>query len=323
MKAIDQLRVVLARREDLAARKVYADLLQEEGDARGEFISLQCELASSTDEARRAALVERERELLEVHRSRWIHEAGLSSSALVVFRGGFVEELTCRSEEFVARGAAIVASTPLRKLALIGVSHDELAALTASSVFDALEDLSLNSLTTEPFAPLARVRFTRLRALRVAATSDRIAPQLDALRLAPWFQAVETLELRLRLTRSTFTRADEPVTRKLKALHLTLRPGERFDSLSLPELRELRLRLNDEEPGDAVFEKLRHSPLERLDLDRARITERAQERIRALGLERLTLSRCAIADPAGLERVATQVVEAFSRNRPPGPVAVG
>src|SRR5262245_8094571 len=59
--------------EDDAPRLIYADWLEEHGDARrAEFIRLQCRLArlDDTDPAR-PDLLDREWELLTVYRTRW------------------------------------------------------------------------------------------------------------------------------------------------------------------------------------------------------------------------------------------------------------
>jgi uncharacterized protein (TIGR02996 family) len=61
--------------EDDAPRLIYADWLMEQGNPRGEFIRVQCELARLPKKDRkRAALEARERELLQEHEAAWRSE---------------------------------------------------------------------------------------------------------------------------------------------------------------------------------------------------------------------------------------------------------
>ncbi len=63
---------VLADPDDLIPRLIYADWLDEQGDPRGEFIRVQCELADMPETAaRRRALLTRESELLHQHKQKW------------------------------------------------------------------------------------------------------------------------------------------------------------------------------------------------------------------------------------------------------------
>jgi uncharacterized protein (TIGR02996 family) len=62
-----------ANPDDLATHAAYADLLTEEGDARGEFIQVQTALEdSSLPEEERHRLEARERQLLGSYRERWL-----------------------------------------------------------------------------------------------------------------------------------------------------------------------------------------------------------------------------------------------------------
>ena len=80
--------------EDDAPRLVYADWLDEQGDPRGEFIRVQCELArpNAPDRVPRILLQQREEELLKEFQSQWIS----SLSGFIVrdcrFERGFLTE---------------------------------------------------------------------------------------------------------------------------------------------------------------------------------------------------------------------------------------
>src|SRR5438270_12033622 len=71
------LDAIRADPDDEAARLIFADWLEEQGDpdlsARAELLRVQCELARWVpDLERRTALQERERELLDAHAAAWM-----------------------------------------------------------------------------------------------------------------------------------------------------------------------------------------------------------------------------------------------------------
>jgi uncharacterized protein (TIGR02996 family) len=91
MRAVDAaklLAAVAAAPADDAPRLVYADWLTQQGDPRGELISIQCKLAQADE----AALAARELELLDAHRDAWAAELGLAGGQ-VVFRRGFPDQV--------------------------------------------------------------------------------------------------------------------------------------------------------------------------------------------------------------------------------------
>ncbi len=65
---------ILNEPDDIGLRLVYADLLEEEGDAaRAEFIRVQCRLAEiAEDDEGRPELLAREQHLLSRHRNAWL-----------------------------------------------------------------------------------------------------------------------------------------------------------------------------------------------------------------------------------------------------------
>jgi uncharacterized protein (TIGR02996 family) len=109
--------------EDDTMRLIYADWLEDQGDPRGEFISVQCELARlDPDDPRHPGLVERERALLARHESAW-------RAALPVIEGikwgrfarGFVATVIPRTISDIARHAATIFTTqPVEELHLVG-----------------------------------------------------------------------------------------------------------------------------------------------------------------------------------------------------------
>lgn len=67
------LRAIIENPNDDTPRLIYADWLDERGDPRGEFIRVQCLLASmSASDERRLPLEQLERQLLERHQDAWL-----------------------------------------------------------------------------------------------------------------------------------------------------------------------------------------------------------------------------------------------------------
>jgi uncharacterized protein (TIGR02996 family) len=117
------LAAVAANPDDDLPRLVYADWLEENGDAaRAEFIRVQCELERCTpDDDRRAALQRREAALLKRHKSAWT--AGAVEANVAAdwrFRRGFLHAASVPAQRFhqVAEPLFRVAPT-VRALTLI------------------------------------------------------------------------------------------------------------------------------------------------------------------------------------------------------------
>lgn len=143
----DFLAEILAHPDDDGPRLIYADWLEEQGNPRGEFIRVQCELAALTkpemrggpmygstsygqvkryvrdprDVPRYSKLLSRQVELLNRHAASWC--APLSPHATgVLFDRGCVEGLKTAAENFVAHAPQWYLMYPLRQLRLAAVS---------------------------------------------------------------------------------------------------------------------------------------------------------------------------------------------------------
>jgi uncharacterized protein (TIGR02996 family) len=108
------MRTIVESPEDDAPRLVYADYLQEHGEAdRAEFIRIQCELARTPEyESHYAQLWDRESELLTLHREEW----ELAIPIKQAFRRGFVEHLTLTDSEFMTYLPRLVDKVPISEL---------------------------------------------------------------------------------------------------------------------------------------------------------------------------------------------------------------
>lgn len=139
------LAAVLAAPEDDAPRLVYADALEETGEAsnvaRAEFIRVQCEIAERAASGREAAecswggtcgcrshvLRRRERQLLDAHGHRWVAEWHAEGNPGLSFyhggvgnwiRRGFFERVELPCTVFMQHAAALFASHPITRVTL-------------------------------------------------------------------------------------------------------------------------------------------------------------------------------------------------------------
>ena len=110
------LAAIIAQPDDKKPRLVYADHLQEQGDARGELITLQCTRAElAPDDPRVAEIVAREDELLKKHKKLWT-AFGDTKGARWEYRRGFVEKASLDATALAAHGKTILASEPIEEL---------------------------------------------------------------------------------------------------------------------------------------------------------------------------------------------------------------
>jgi uncharacterized protein (TIGR02996 family) len=132
------LAAVIADPADDLPRLAYADFREEHGDyARAEFVRVQIGLARvgevalpdgttgvrtgcPEDNRRERALRRRERDLLTADRpGRW-SPYPMAAFADVVFRRGFVAEMTLPSAAWLLHGPAVVRAAPLERVTLAG-----------------------------------------------------------------------------------------------------------------------------------------------------------------------------------------------------------
>ncbi|VTT97356.1 Repeat-companion domain protein OS=Isosphaera pallida (strain ATCC 43644 / DSM 9630 / IS1B) GN=Isop_0391 PE=4 SV=1: LRR_6: LRR_6: LRR_6 [Gemmataceae bacterium] len=167
------LRAIRDCPDDDTPRLVYADLVEEDGDAaRGEFIRVQVALARTpeTDPARNA-LEDREHELLAENEARWLGVPPETDGLLFWrFARGFVEEVSATPSFMLNEGSDLCAANPVRRWR-VGSSQGDMA-----------EDL-------------------------IEAGRRGWFARLEALDLSGWFQAIGEMERFL--TRSDFERLRE------------------------------------------------------------------------------------------------------------------
>jgi len=148
-------------------RMLYADWLAHHGqEARAEFISIQCSLATlPRDESCAAELVARERQLLELYQEEWLRpfrpclDVGPSEPITFHFHRGLVEEVRgAPALRFLGRAEALFTLAPtLRRVQLSPATVGDLFALAACPFAGRLLFLGLdrNGLDDEAAVALA------------------------------------------------------------------------------------------------------------------------------------------------------------------------
>lgn len=104
----DWIADIRARPDDDAPRLVYADWLIEQGDARGELIRVQCQLARAKTEA----LVAEEAALLKKHEKRWLADVDHFITGQKWERG-FVTHVSAHAQTFVKGADTVFAQLPM------------------------------------------------------------------------------------------------------------------------------------------------------------------------------------------------------------------
>jgi uncharacterized protein (TIGR02996 family) len=192
------LEAICENPDDDVPRLVYADWLEERGDPRGEFIRLQCALASMPDDdERRWSLLVRERQLLWLYGKGWAGPVRRQVRRYA-FRRGFVEAVTLGAADFLAQGEDLLRLAPVRQVRLLNAQAC-LAGLAASPLLNRLAGLDLrhtDGLDVARAWPLLRSpRLAGLRALGLRGTGLVSSPGLRALAACPHLTSLTALDL--------------------------------------------------------------------------------------------------------------------------------
>ena len=172
---------VIEHPEDDAPRLVYADWLEDHGDAdRAAFIRLQCELAKLEEwDARRPELERRQKRLLRLYASEW--SDGLVKDARGrEFRRGFLERVGVPPKVFLANAEDLFRRFPLRQLTLGSSSFGDPAvrALAASPHLARLAELKVPYSRMTLAGLEALIRSPHIRGLKVLDVDfNRVRPE--------------------------------------------------------------------------------------------------------------------------------------------------
>ena len=274
------LEAIIANPEDDEPRLVYADLLESQGDPRGEFIQLQCKLARQPDPVLQA----RASELAMAHGRSWLASLmALKLGAQFGFERGFVTSMAAPFPGATTRAEAVLEGAPLLsklELTIHGqVDRVELARPRSTLVLARAASLFIRGRhrgntrnmrgPIADFSQLATVPFTRLTSLRLETLRPKPANLVGLLR-SPHVQTLQTLILRLRM----------PVVETTQVLS------------AIPPVRVLDLGANEiAAAGIAALLDSSRAQLEALVLDQAGLTTPAVELLQRAELPALrTLS---------------------------------
>jgi uncharacterized protein (TIGR02996 family) len=126
------LAAVLESPDDDAPRQVYADWLQEQGDPRGELISMQCALAANPQYPRqRRDMRQRIAVLLKEHGKAWEEPAAFAQTRII--RRGFVDEIVSSAKALLGAADALFRAEPVTVMDLSGVGKAECSKLGAAA----------------------------------------------------------------------------------------------------------------------------------------------------------------------------------------------
>lgn len=131
---------------DYDSRLVYADWLIDRGDPRGEFIHIQCQLASGAHTSKKEELEAREKELIHAHGESWAAQMGLSLRE-VTFCRGFVEEIRTSWDKLVKAHRTVERDlwAPVKKLKIIKFSPSDMPKICRLYGMYAIKCLDLSS----------------------------------------------------------------------------------------------------------------------------------------------------------------------------------
>jgi uncharacterized protein (TIGR02996 family) len=166
------LAAILAEPDSDEARRIYADLLAERGEPRGDFIHLELALDGRLSIRKRALLAPRRDELYAAHRKRWFPYAGLGLRT----RHGFLHAVKGPFKAVKAAGSKLFAAEPVTEVELSGVDEDTLEPLLAARWLPRVRRLTLRGAIGDGgFARLAGAPAAAgLTALNV--TGNRLKP---------------------------------------------------------------------------------------------------------------------------------------------------
>jgi uncharacterized protein (TIGR02996 family) len=195
------LRSILDDPEDDTPRLVYADWLDEQGDAdRAEFIRVQVELARLAErDPRRPELQRRERNLIRRHKRAWLGVLPTGVTFLR-FRRGFAEVKSfARAANYLKKGGRWHEQTPAPHLFRLQLTEaeDHLAAVLATPLMGRLVELSLygsrvgdaGAALVAATPALHRLASLRLPATRIGAAGTRAVAD------SPWLTRLTELQL--------------------------------------------------------------------------------------------------------------------------------
>lgn len=190
--------------EEIAHRLVYADWLDEQGDAadraRAELIRVQYQLEQADlPAAHRAALQRQEKALLRAHGEAWLGSALCPPPGGVIWRCGFVSGLNLTAKVLRGSGAGYCAAHPITSVRIRGgLSHQEVSKLAVCAFWQKVRRLEIArmSATLPQLVELLLNNELLGNLRRLVLSGNRVASH-GATVLARWrgLSRLDTLEL--------------------------------------------------------------------------------------------------------------------------------
>lgn len=171
---------VLADPRAEGPRLVLADWLIERGDPRGEFISIQCELARGaqpepfSSSGVEGPLRDREAALLRDHRDAWLEGLGPDAGD-ARFHRGFVERVVVHDSLALPRLDAFFQREPVTELVVASSSAIDSERFATLPWLERLESLEFRAPRPNAPGPLSRDRLAHLLASRRLRKLTRLA----------------------------------------------------------------------------------------------------------------------------------------------------
>lgn len=271
---------VIENPDDDDPRLIYADYLEEQGDSRGEFIRVQCELAQTDPlEPEHFDLLDRNDELLDEYQQAWADELK-QDVRKSVFHRGFIDTITITARKFAKQSEKLFRATPVHWLRFNYVKGAG-PLLAAVPELGHIRNLDLSSLKIpreDLIALLTSKHLTSLKGLDLS----RLDLPLDAeigrsIAQSAFASTLQDITISGYQTHEDFCRTlFQGTYEELRSLAVDATYGERtrlgsFDRLHVPQLRRLMIR---EQLNVDVVRGLTGLPLnqlESLDLKFSRI----------------------------------------------------
>ncbi|HWO17506.1 MAG TPA: TIGR02996 domain-containing protein [Kofleriaceae bacterium] len=176
------LAAILADPDHDDARRIYADLLAQQGDPRGEFILVELALDGPLSIRKREELAPRRRELYETNQKRWFPYA----LAGMRTHHGFLEAVKGNIKQLKAAGSKLFAAEPVTEVEVTDADEETVEPLLAAKWLPRVRRLILRgAVGDEGFAQICAARATAgLRTLNVNSNelgADALAELGDGL----------------------------------------------------------------------------------------------------------------------------------------------
>lgn len=139
------LQAILDQPEEDAPRLVYADWLEEQGDPRGEFIRIQCQLDALTEvDPDFRELYAREQQLLRKHKEAWLGPIADWTVSAKLYRG-FCQNVAVGVRKFLKHRSGLFALAPIRNVNLIQLRYNQVQEVAACSEWQRVRGLEFSS----------------------------------------------------------------------------------------------------------------------------------------------------------------------------------